>query len=128
MTAWENERDATHATLDGELTRRWLLRSAVWATLVGGGAGAALGVARCLHVPPRLDPLVVRLPMSALPKPGDPPRFVRQGKPFFLVNLRQGDGLPPGFTCCLGVAGAGAEPARIGGILALAAKCTHQGC
>jgi cytochrome b6-f complex iron-sulfur subunit len=126
VTAWEQERGTTGSALANEMTRRWLLRSTFWATLVGGGAAAMLGAARFLQVPPRLDPLVVRLPMSALPRPGDPPLLIRQGRPFFLVHLRPGDGLPSGLTCCPG--SSGAEAARTGGVLAMAAKCTHSGC
>ncbi|MGH2600166.1 MAG: hypothetical protein ACRDJ9_12370, partial [Dehalococcoidia bacterium] len=76
------------------LDRRRLLRTAFWATLAGGSAGALLSGGRYLWPPPPLRAGLVRVPANQVPGPGaDPIRVPDQ--PFYLVHLSEGEGLPP---------------------------------
>jgi cytochrome b6-f complex iron-sulfur subunit len=58
----------------------------------------------------------VAVPAASIPKPGDPPKPMVEGR-FLLVNLAPGEGL----------AKDGSEPTT-GGLLALYRKCPHLGC
>jgi cytochrome b6-f complex iron-sulfur subunit len=62
----------------------------------------------------------VTVPAARVPKPGDAPLWVQEGK-FYLVNLAPGTGVPAAFRSF-------AKPSQKGGLLALWQKCPHLGC
>jgi cytochrome b6-f complex iron-sulfur subunit len=94
-----------------------VLRLAFWTSLVATLGGAGATVLNSLY--PRGaagfgGPIAV--PTADIPKPGDPPRPVIDGR-FLLVNLAPDEGL-----------GHGAPVNAAGGLIALYRKCPHLGC
>jgi cytochrome b6-f complex iron-sulfur subunit len=63
---------------------------------------------------------VITIPAPLVPKPGQDPVHVLQGK-VWLVNLNPGEGVPESFRDI-------APPSAKGGLLALYQRCVHLGC
>jgi cytochrome b6-f complex iron-sulfur subunit len=103
------------------MTRRSLVRTSFWAGLGVTIAGLLLGFLNFFW-PRQVTGFggIVKVPATQVPKPGDPPKRIFEGK-FFLVNLEPGGGVPPEFQ-------AAAAPSRTGGLLALWQRCPHLGC
>jgi hypothetical protein len=82
-------------------TRRRLLRTAFWSGVLGGGAGAVVGLCRSFRAPAASG--VVRVPPELLPAASGPPRAVPAAH-FAVVHLAPGERLeggryqPPGET------------------------------
>lgn len=100
------------------LPRRAFLRRGFWSGAALCLAATAGGLIRFVW-PTRVAGFggVVRVPAERVPKPGDPPVKIFEGK-FWLINLKPGEG------------GAGdyATPSDTGGLVALYQKCPHLGC
>ena len=103
------------------VTRRALIRSSFWAGAGVSVAGLLLGFVNYVW-PRKVEGFggVVTVPATRVPKPGDPPARIIEGK-FYLVNLPPGGGVPDAFAEV-------AAPSTDGGILALYQRCPHLGC
>ncbi|MGH2584979.1 MAG: hypothetical protein ACRDJE_08700, partial [Dehalococcoidia bacterium] len=66
------------------LSRRRLLRTALWTALAGGGAGLALAGIRYLWPHLELPPNLVLVPAAYIPPPGGDPVLLG-GERFYLV-------------------------------------------
>ncbi len=99
------------------VSRRAAIVATFWGgitALVAGGIGTALNAVYPRNVTGFGGPITV--PVGRIPKPGEAPRLVVEGR-FLLVNLAPGEG---------GMPGEGGAPA--GGLVALYKKCPHLGC
>jgi cytochrome b6-f complex iron-sulfur subunit len=97
--------------------RRQILRGGVFASL-GGFVILMLGSFLNFFNPRHVSGFggIVKVPGSVVPKPGEDPKKIFEGK-FYLVNLKPGEG------------GHGAvEGSKDGGLVALYQKCPHLGC
>ncbi len=99
------------------IKRRQVLRGGVFASL-GGFVILMVGSFANFFNPRHISGFggLVKVPASVVPKPGEDPRKIFEGK-FYLVNLKPGEG------------GHGAvPPSKDGGLVALYQKCPHLGC
>jgi len=99
------------------LQRRQVLRGGVFASL-GGFIILMLGSFVNFFNPRHVTGFggIVKIPAGQVPKPGDDPKKIFEGK-LFLVNLKPGEG------------GHGGVPgSQKGGLIALYQKCVHLGC
>ncbi len=99
------------------MKRRQILRGGVFASL-GGFVILMLGSFLNFFNPRHISGFggIVKVPGSVVPKPGEDPKKIFEGK-FYLVNLKPGEG------------GHGAvEGSKNGGLVALYQKCPHLGC
>jgi cytochrome b6-f complex iron-sulfur subunit len=103
------------------VTRRSLIRSSFWAGAGVTVAGLLLGFVNFFW-PRRVQGFggVITVPAARVPRPGDPPARIIEGK-FYLVNLPPGGGMPEAFAET-------AAPSQQGGMLALYQRCPHLGC
>lgn len=109
--------DAQRARDAGHASRRGFLRGSLLAGVGGLALAIPVQIERFLGVAfDRRSGSRFEVKAGAVPKPGEPPRYIRAGR-FYLVNLRPGEG---GFQALRG--------SPRGGLVALAAKCPHRGC
>jgi cytochrome b6-f complex iron-sulfur subunit len=104
----------THAS---RISRRRVLLAGFWGAvgaLFTGAAATVLNTVFPRNVTGFGGPITV--PAFAVPKPGDPPKPVVEGR-FLLVNLKPGEGNM-----------SGDDAATPGGLIALYRKCPHLGC
>jgi hypothetical protein len=99
------------------VTRRRLLRTAFWSAVLGGGAGAVVGLGRYLRAPTARR--VVRVPPALLPVAGGPPRAVPAAH-FAVVQFAPGERLERGRD----------EPPHdtLGGFLVLSTRDSWTSC
>jgi cytochrome b6-f complex iron-sulfur subunit len=105
-----------HAIRPG-ISRRGMLRLAFWTSVAAASAGVVASIVNAVY-PRGVTGFggPVRVPSDRIPRPGDAPRPIVDGR-FLLVNLAPGEGLADD--------GSASTP---GGLLALYRKCPHLGC
>lgn len=112
----------TRASPSSGWSRRRLLRTAFWAGLGVGAAGAVAAFGRfLLSAPPSPATGFILLKADQLPRLGDDPHYVREAG-CYLVDLRPGEGAFD--TLDNRDLAPGAGP----GLIALSHRCTHLGC
>jgi cytochrome b6-f complex iron-sulfur subunit len=107
---------APPATTTIRMSRRRVLLASFWGAvgaLFTGAAATVLNTVFPRNVTGFGGPITV--PAFAVPKPGDPPKPVVEGR-FLLVNLKPGEGSMIG------------DDTPVGGLIALYRKCPHLGC
>lgn len=107
--------------------RAWLLRSILFGALIGGSLGgiAALGRYLWVVIPPPAYELHISRDM--LPRPGDPPLYVRS-RHVFVVHLAAGEGTPHPLPLRSLSYRDGSLPAQRAGYLVLWDKSPFMGC
>lgn len=95
------------------ISRRDIAKAAFFGSVAALGA-AATGVVATMLYPRKADRREIIVSASDVPRPGDPPRYVENGR-FFLVNVAPGDP-------------ATSDATAPGGLLALFERCTHLHC
>ena len=110
------------------VTRRGMLRSALWAGL--GTASAGMGLSAVNYLWPRNVSGfggAFTVPAPYVPPPGADPWYVREGR-FFLVHLPPGGGSAPEDAGVPHWLRPAVQPSERGGVLALYERCSHRGC
>jgi cytochrome b6-f complex iron-sulfur subunit len=115
------ERELSRQEVANLVTRRSMLRTSLWSTLLVTLVGFILGFVNFFW-PRKVSGFGGKFTIAKnrLPNPGDDPVKIFEAKAW-VVNLKPGEGVPAAFTGF-------AQPSKNGGMLALYQKCPHLGC